>query len=138
MFYAGIFAPQLLQKCASGWFGVPHWMQNRPAGAGSRLWDAAGALGAEKVDGWNARLSAWGVTGWLTSWRNPSDISLAPERNSLSALPTLRPISGSRFGPKMSRATTIMITIWMGWIPNGTGNSFLLKKPRMRFYGSSQ
>jgi hypothetical protein len=28
----------------------------------------------------------------------------------------------------MSNATTIMIKIWMGWIPNDTGNSFLSTK----------
>jgi hypothetical protein len=106
-------------------------MQNRPAGAGLGVWDEAGALGAEKVEDWTVGLAAWGVTGWLTSWRNPSVISLAPERNSLRALPMLRPISGSRFGPKMSNATTIMIKIWMGWIPNGICDSFLSKKQEL-------
>ncbi len=53
----------------------------------------------------------------IPSW-NESVISFVPRRNSLSALPILRPISGSFLGPKISNATTIMIRIWMGCIPN--------------------
>jgi len=63
MFNSGSFAPQLLQKRDSGRLGVPHCMQNRPAGARLGASDVTGAFGAENGEGWNRGLAACAVTG---------------------------------------------------------------------------
>jgi hypothetical protein len=111
-----------LQKFASGAFGAPQLMQKFPAGEGATEGEEAGSEvpGADKgVPGGGAMVfEAPAFPGRpAPSWK-ASVISFVPRRNSLKALPILRPISGSRLGPKISNATTIIIRIWMGWIPN--------------------
>jgi hypothetical protein len=107
--FSASFAPQEAQKRASGGLAVPHWMQKFPGVVTG--WAVAGeTVGA----GCTATLF-----GLLTSSLNPSAASLVPFLNSLIVFPRLRPISGNFVAPKSRKATTMMITMCMGWIPNG-------------------
>ena len=107
-------------------------MQNLPAGAGEAAWDwietfeggvtvaKPAADGMETGGGWIVVPAAWD-SGSLIPWRMFSVMSLDARRNSVSAFPMLRPISGSFLGPKTSTAITMMNRMWMGWISNGKG-----------------
>jgi hypothetical protein len=107
--FSANFAPQEAQKRASGGLAEPHWMQKFPgvvtgwAAAGETVWAGCVALSS----------------GLLTSSLNPSAASLVPFQNSLIVFPRLRPNSGNFVAPKSRKATTMMITMCMGWIPNG-------------------
>jgi len=128
MTFSDSFVPQRLQKRASGMFAAPQWMQKFPAGAGAidGTWKATDCMGLGLAVLTVVVLfvvTASPLPG--TSERRLSVISLVPLRNSLSALPMLRPISGNLLGPKTSNATTTIITIWMGWIPSDILVTFL-------------
>ena len=105
--YAASWAPQLLQNRAPTGFAAPHWLQNRPPGAGG----FAGPLVGVEAEG------ALGF--WLISSRKDSVISFVPLRNSLRARPNPRPMSGSREGPKTSSATMAITIMCQGCNPNG-------------------
>jgi hypothetical protein len=111
----------LLQKRASDKLGAPHSMQAFvviPGDVGG-VWMVSEVPGVGNAVFTGAALFVGGIMlGSLTSWLIISVIPLVMRRNSLSALPMLRPISGNRLGPKTSNATIKMNTMWMGWIPN--------------------
>ena len=129
--FSGSFAPHLLQKRASGKLDAPHIVQAFPLipGKVGGVWMVSEVSGVGNAVSAGAALFVGGIMlGSLTSWLIISVIPLVMRRNSLSALPMLRPISGKRLGPKISRATMKMNTMWMGWIPNDTEISFTMNK----------
>jgi hypothetical protein len=100
-------------------------MQKFPAGA----WATVGVWPGEDAAGIAVLVSICeafpnGATGRLASIWKELVMSRVPLRNSLIILPMLRPLSGNFLGPKISKATRTMITIWMGWIPKGIWISF--------------
>jgi hypothetical protein len=125
--FSGSLVPHLLQKWASGILDAPHTGQAEPAipGEAGGGWMVSGVPGVGNTVPTGVALFAGGMMfGSLISWLITSVMPLVMRRNSLSALPTLRPISGSFLGPKSSRATIKMNTMWMGWIPNDIYVSF--------------
>ena len=100
----------------------PHWLQKRAAAglaAPHAVHRSSAACGGVVV-------SAFGRASSV----KPSARSRAPLRNEEKVFPSQRPSWGSRFGPKMTSATTTITIRSSGWRPKGIRSSCTHRRTR--------